>query len=610
MSLGEAFIEVRADLRPFGRDLQRNLKPIVAAFEKQLKGALQNVAIGSVGSEDSGRQIGDRLSRGIKNSFTHQFKSKNTFIAIAAALGSALDDGISALPTEVKAALVLGIALAAPILGAFLTGLLVASVGAAVAGLGALLASQYQSVQDKASETFRLIRRDLVGLADDFEPAVLQALDMIRSRMLGLGDLWEAIFDVSAGFVEPLTQGFLDGLQEFVESLRRSIGDIRPFVDELGVSFAVIGDAIGKALEILTRSGDDGVTALRDLAAIIGILIVSTSALLLAFTKLYGVIRDVVHILNGALGGLSIPLAVLDGFFKRIDERSTEYRSFINSNFDLDSSFRGLVVSTKDETKAIEDYQKALEDASKAVKNQLELNISWEESLDRIATALSKNGDTLDITTDKGQENAREFLRALEIAEERAVEQVRTGQMTADQAVVFYDQQIGKLRQLATQAGLSQTEFDALFQSIIETSALRISSQEIGVDALTGELTDANSEASRLYGLLQLIMNLRRNIGAGAVAGVRGFKDGGMHYLPETINVAEDGPEVTIPLTKPARAASLMRESGLSNMFSNNSATQVLVFIGNEQLEGRMVRVAQRNNNAQAMALNNGGRQF
>jgi len=609
MALGEAFVEVHADLRPFARDLRRAAPPIVEAFERELNRAVGNTV--AMHAEGNGERIGDQLTKGMKNSITKGFKDKNIFVVIAAALGSALDDGISALPTEVKAAIVGGIILAAPILAAFLTSLLVASIGVGVAGLGILLGAQFESVQTKATEVFRGIRNDFVNIADDFEPALLEALETFRARMAIVGRDFERIFDVSAGFVEPLVQGIADAISAISDALADIVGDLRPFIDELGAGFAVLGDDIGDAMRILTASGEDGVTALRDLFSILGTIIVSVSVALTVFTKLYGVIRDVVHILNSALGGLSIPLKLLDEFFQGSDKRSKVYRSFINSNFDLDSSFRGLVVSTQNETKQIKDYQKALEDASEAVQDQLSLNISWEESLDRIAQSLKENGDTLDISTEKGRENAREILKALQTAEEQAIKAVQTGQMTADQAVLAYDRQTQALRSMARQAGLTDAEFDALFKSIIETSALRISSSEIGVDALTGELIDANGEAARLFALLQMIMNLRRSIGAGAVGGAMiGFSEGGIVNFPQVARVAEDGPEVIIPLTKPGRAAQLLQQSGLDKMLGGSGPSQILVFIGNEQLDSRMVTIVERSNTAQALALNHGDRRF
>lgn len=610
MSLGEAFIEVRADLRPFSRDLRRNVKPIVTAFEKELQGALGKVVLDHGGDEETGRKVGDRISKGIKNSLTSQFKNKNVFLVIAAALGSALDDGISALPTEVKAAIVAGLALAAPILAAFLTGLLTAAIGASVAVIGVALASQFEEVQSFATQTGRNIRDILVNSAQAFGPALIGSLALVESRLRGMQELFREIFDISASFLEPLVQGLLEGFQRVIEQIRASIGDLKPFVDELGVALTVILDAVAKSISVLAASGDDGVTALRDLATLFGVLIISVSIALTIFTKFYNVIRDVISFIERYVGGLSIPIILLGRFFEMIDDRSNRQRSFINSNVELTDSFSGLIAVTDAGTQELKKFSDALESMSDAVKDQLSLNIDWEESLDSIAESLKENGKNLDITTEKGRENAREFLSALQIAENATVTALQRGEITSEQAVLQYDQQTEALRRMARQAGISDAAFNELFQEIIETGRLRISSEEMGVDSLTNELGEAGARAQRLLELLQLIKHLSSTIAAGAIGGVKGFSEGGVQYLPTVATLAEDGPEAVIPLTKPARAAQVLQESGLSKMLGGGGVNTFMVFIGNEQLDSHVVRIVEGNNAKQALALSHGGRSF
>lgn len=607
MSLGEAFVEVRADMRPFGRDLQRSVKPMVEAFEREMNNAVGRAVLAN--SQEHGREAGDRLSRGIKNSLTEQFRNKNAFIVIASTLAGALDDGISALPTEVKAAIVAGIIAASPLVAGALSGLVAAAVGVGLVGLGILLASQFDVVQERAVEFGRTVRESLVESAQDFVPAVLQSLDIIETRVSLMRGRLDQIFNVSSNFLEPLTQGGLDAIENIIDAIFDSLDDIKPFIDELGASMATLGDAIGMALQILIATGEDGQKALRDLVGIVAVAIISFASLLFALTKLYGAIRVLIKVVVDLAGPFTPLLAAIARFFDEMDRRSNVSKSFINTNTDMQQGLEGLIVATDGETQALKEYRDALERASDSVKNQLELAISWEESLDRISESLRRNGKTLDITTEKGRENARAFLDALKIAEDAAVQRVRRGEITGEQAALNYDREIAKLRELASQAGISGQKFDELFGDITVVARARISSTEMGVDDLAGALGVANDEARQLYDMLQLILGLRRSIGAGAVAGVRNFAEGGIHYVPELIRVAEAGPEVTIPLTKPARAAQLMQESGLASAFGSGPS-QVLVFIGNEQLDARTVRIVERSNTAQAMALNHGGRQL
>lgn len=609
MSLGEAFVEVHADLRPFGRDLQRGLRPMVERFERELSGAVGRAVVANTPAH--GRQIGDQLSNGIKNSFKDQFsKDKNVFIAIAGALGSALDNGISSLPSEVKAAIVGAIILATPVLAAFLTGALTSAIGASVAGIGTLLGFQFEEVRNRAQDFGTEIRTLLVRSASSFGQELINAFGLIETRLKILEPTLRDIFDLSAGFLEPLIQGVLNGLGEISESLRRSLGDIRPFIDELGAAIGIVLDAVGQSIEILSRSGDDGVKALRDLARVVAILITSTAVALLLFTKFYGVIRDLVLFLDRYLGVVSVGLSVLAAFFRATDNGSNRMRSFINTNGELEGSFTGLIAATDSETQALKEYSDALERASDAVKNQVSFNISWEESLDRITASIKENGRTLDIRTEKGRNNAREFLNALQIAEDRTVDLLRRGAITNEQAVSQYDQQTEALRRMAIQAGLSEEEFNALFGEMIDVARIRLNSEEMGIDSLTGELGKAGGRASKLLESLRSIQNISRGFSSAILGGIRGFSQGGVAFLPETINVAEDGPEAIVPLTKPARAAQILRQTGLDQMVGSGAASQVLVFIGNEQLDARMVSIVQKSSNAQAFALSHGTRTF
>lgn len=599
MSLGEAFVEVHADLRPFSRDLRRNIKPIVDAFERELNGAVTKTVTGA--GEESGRKIGDHLSIGLKRSVNKQLSDKNIFVSVAGALASALDDGISALPAQVKAAIVAGILAATPIAAAYLSSALTAGIGVAVAALGVALAFQFTEVQAAATRTGRTIREVLVSSAYDFGRAVLGDLETIEGRIRGWRPLLRDVFDLSAPFLEPLVQGSLEGIEEILRALRESLGDIGPFVDELGASIKIVLSGVAEAIRILSKGGQDGTTALRDLARIVSILIVSTSTFLTVMVKLYGVLREIVR-----LSGFTI-WSVL---FQAIDRASNKAKSYINTNTELVDGFDALAAATAKENQEMRAFSAGLEKLSNQVRSQLELNISWEESLDNIADALKRNGDTLDITTEKGRENARAFNEALKIAEESATKLVREGKLTNEQALAQFDAQAAALRRMAVAAGLSEREFNALFAEIIATSRLRISSEEIGLEDINNVLGDSGDRAQRLLDLLQMIKHLSSTIARGALGGVRGLAGGGVAYLPETINVAEDGPEAIIPLTKPARAAQLMHSTGLDSILGGSGTTQVLVFIGSEQLEARMVKVVEKSKSTQALGLSQGGRTF
>lgn len=606
MSLGEAFIEVRADMRPFIRDLDRQVMQTVQRVERATNQAFTNSF--SSASRQAGRagdEAGSNFSRALKNSLLFGGGAgggKNIFITIASSLASALDDGISALPTEVKAAIVGGALLAAPVLGAILGAAIATGVGLAVAGIGSLLAFQFEEVQTRAVSFGREAREILANTAIAFGPAILAAIDLIESRLEALEPVLTRVFDVASKFVEPITIALLEGVDAFVNALDSMMPNLQPFIDTFSVGLQQTLELISEGLRRLANSGELGTQALQDLFFILNLLIVAFFGTINLLILINGLFHD---LLDFAME-LSPILAIIVSILRK--EIPSADAALIVSNFNAASSFEGLVTATKEEEKAARDLVKAMKDLSDATYENLQVDIDFERSLDRITESLKENGRTLDIHGEKGRQNVEAFSRGLKDAEERALSRLKTQGYTAEQAAALYNQEIAQLRNVARQAGITDAEFDRLFEDIVEVSSLRISSEEMGVDELSGGLSDAAANARRL---LDLIRTIRSATISGAIGGasVKGFADGEIVNRPTLGVFGEAGPEVIIPLTKPARAAELAQKSGLTALLGNNG-TVVMVYIGNEQLDSHVVKVVESNNNQQALALSHGGRSF
>lgn len=76
--------------------------------------------------------------------------------------------------------------------------------------------------------------------------------------------------------------------------------------------------------------------------------------------------------------------------------------------------------------------------------------------------------------------------------------------------------------------------------------------------------------------------------------GIPGHASGAIVRQPEIATIAEDGPEVVIPLTRPGRARELADQSGLTRLLrpqSGGNVTQIF-YLGEEQVHARMVQIA------------------
>ncbi len=112
------------------------------------------------------------------------------------------------------------------------------------------------------------------------------------------------------------------------------------------------------------------------------------------------------------------------------------------------------------------------------------------------------------------------------------------------------------------------------------------------ITASIGSLIHAIRDALEWLGVLERKKN---NVVSGSVgrtlARLPGFAAGEIVRTPQVANIAEDGPEVVIPLTRPGRARELAQRSGLTRMLSpagGGSITQVF-YLGEEQIQARMV---------------------
>lgn len=592
--LGEAFIEVKADLKPFVRDLDRELTIIVDTFEKRLKTSLTEGLkdIDKLG-EDTGDKLGDSVSRRIRRKLGD--KRKPPWVTISAAFAAALDDGISALPTEVKAALVFGVIAALPILSGALAGAVSAAIGLGLAGIGTFIAFQYDEVRERGEALVNTLRLMFIDIASPFVPAVLDAIDVIENRFQGWVPMLAKIFSQAAKYVQPLTDGILDLLEGILKGIEGGLGDIDGFVVELASALKVLGAAIGQTIKILANTGEAGRQAFRDLIFFAAQLLLTLAQMIALFAEIYKWAR--------ALSDIFSPLWAI--FAEGADEAAAAGGVLVTRNQQIQQSTQGVIKLTDEEVKRLKELSKALKDASDATYDVISSQVDFQRSLDGIQESLSENGKTLDITGEKGRQNVESFIKALRDAQKETDSQITLGKLNAQQAADFYELQIQQVRKLATAAGITGAQFDFLFGDIIKVAQLKLDAAAMGLTNTTDELSDSVNKARELYDQLLRIRSFRL-----PAQGTRGFSElaeGGIVTTPTHALIGEAGPEVVIPLTKPSRAAQLMQRSGLGQMLGA-AATLVQVFIGNEQLEGRMVRIVESNNAALGNSLAFGAR--
>ncbi len=595
--LGEAFIEVRSDLKPFIRDLDKEVKRAAESMEKQLKDAL-NAGLRGGGGKDGehlGEDLGDGVSRGMQRKLGD--KKKPPYISITAALASALDDGLSALPAEVKAGIVGGILLSLPFISAALAGATSAALGAGLAGIGTLLAFQFTEVEEAGKSLVATLREQLVSAAQPFVNVLRSAFRFIELRFDELGPRLQRIFESSSTFVGPLVEGLVDAFDFLTESFDNVKGDLKPFVQELAHGFALIANSIGEALEILVATGEEGEEGLRDLLGAVAILIEGFATILAFLTEVYGVIRDIAL----AVPILAGPFAI---FFAEVDRANEGVGNYGDNTQLLTQKIIGSVSATDDQTKALKESAAAMDKARDAAFGLIDATLDYEQSIDDLSETLKENGRVFTEETEEGRENIRAVGDAIKAAQAESEKRFQQGKLSAAEAQLFYQQEVDEILKIARAHGISEQAIRAVYDEALKLVNL----PEPDVGWLNQITASANLTKAALQRAVDEARKLNSGTGGGkGHGGFTEFGDGGIVQTPTQAIVGEAGPEVVIPLTKPSRAAQLMQQSGLARMLQA-AATMVQVFIGNEQLDARTIRIVESNNQALSNSLAFGAR--
>ena len=591
-TLGEAFIAVKADMAPFRRGLKKEVQDAADAIEKDLSTAISKGLEGTAekAGEEAGKKAGDGFAKGSKSKLGD--KKNSPWVEIIGAFGAALDDGLSALPTEIKATIVLALLAISPLIAGAISAAIVAGIGAGVATLGVALASQFTVVRERWTQFVSTLRETLVGTALPFEAAILTALTRVEQRLGDFVPLLENIFREGAGFLMPIVDGALDALEEILSAIETEIPNMEDFVKELAVAFKVLGIAIADAIQILTSTGRDGQRALRDLAYLIAGLIVASAELLAALTKVYGTIRDIAKV---------APIfGIFTLFIAESDSLAKQNQVTGDSNRYVEETFSGVIEATKKEEKALKELNTQMEAFIKDQFDAVDAQIAFEEAVDELTESFRENGRTIDIETKAGRENLTNLGNAIKAAQRANEERVASGKMSAADSHKLMLQEIEEIYRIAAAFGISRKAVDEYYGSVV--AALNVPGPSLAWAHELAYLMTLSANEARRYN------RERWGLDPNRLGGNQPFAEGGIVYGPTNALIGEAGAEVVIPLTRPARARQLLEQSGLSGMLFGGSNVAVQVFIGNEELDARTVRIVNQSASRQARSLAFGAR--
>lgn len=593
MALGKAFIEVHADTKPFARELGNELGRILATVEKTVV-AKQSEKIGERVSASTGDGIRRNRSRTTSAVGEVLNESSGLFGRFAKGIVDTLDDGLSGLPAELKLALGAALAAALPLVVSFGSSL-VPAIAAGIAAGGTLFAAfQFEEVQNRFDVLVSNLRKTFLGDGRSFLAPVFRAFDMVEERSAALVPIVNRIFISGGKAIGPLVDGLLRFSENFLKGFANSLENVGDFAAIIGDGLARIGTEFGN-LFVTIAANENSQQALQDLLDLTAFLVADTTQLIDIFLDLYDVFKI-------AAGGAK---AVYDAYIlinEGLGYTDIVGRKAIDTTKQFGLGVTGTLVPLAAEEKALQELTKKIQDYTNATFNALDVEISFEENLDRLSDSLKRNGDELRLTEPAGRENAR-VLQDLARGAAAAYDNTLLLTGSQDKARDTYNAHIAKIYEAGKAYKLSKDEINKLILSINLVPNPKLSANTKDFNAAIDASIARIRELNRLMGFRPA------EIGSSITGGYqyKGYADGGIFDSPTVGMFGEAGREVIIPTTKPKRAAELIQQSGLGDMFGSG-ATNVNVYIGNQQIDAYIDDRVNRQMSQTARAMSYGSR--
>lgn len=440
------------------------------------------------------------------------------------------------------------IAAAAPViaaaviqLGAMVEGALAGGVVAAGLAGGIAAASKDASVRATAEDFGAEISRSFFGSGTAFAGPIRDALNDLEGdfQSLNLG----ATFAKAAPGLKFIEEGMSDLVSNTMPGFNKIMDKSAAISDILGQGLADTGDALS---DLMTDIADSKGTV-EGLRAIFELLDGTIKLVGVGLGGLGDAFDATLRFTQGALGGLNeiadwIPgvgwlglgddmkdakkhvdefLAATDGAGKRIGATGDAARGAA-------TGIAGIGVSAKAAAEALAVQNEQFDKFVNHQMAQQNAAIGWEQSIDDFTDAIMKNGSTMDISTQKGRDNAKAMEAMVENAQRVRQSNLDAG-MGADEANKKYSDQIKFIETLSRKLGIAKADIDKL-----------AGTYEINVVV--------NQTAGKEVVAWSTLRNAERKAAASPqrrAGGFHGFASGGQSPANDWFWVGENGPELT-----------------------------------------------------------------
>lgn len=346
--------------------------------------------------------------------------------------------------------------------GGALTGL--AGFGVAGAGIAGAVLGDPERFKTEWSAAADTIKDEFLGATEVFTGPTIEAIR-------GLGPLIESwdldeMFAGAAKYVGPLTHGIEGFATGVIRGVSAMVDKGEPAVKALSAGLAELGDAAGDAFSDIADGAEGGGEALRDVLFFTADVIRGFGKITEAAEDTYDFIHD--HPVAAAFMslGLSLPITLLDQFSDETDQAAIALSdTTIAANGGSDAA-KALAEAWEGADAAMEAAAAAADRLFDAQMGIADANIGWEQSIDDLTDSIKENGRNWDITTQKGRDNTNQLLESINAAKAVRDANIENG-MSVAEANRKYEQQIAYLQSVATKAGLTKAQFDAMTAALL-----------------------------------------------------------------------------------------------------------------------------------------------
>lgn len=448
-------------------------------------------------------------------------------------------DGLASLKGPAVAALL-------PLLGGVASAAIIG--GAGVGGVigGVLLASKDPRVKAAGSALGKNLMGQLEKDADVFVEPLLKNIGKIEVAFGGMNGRIRNIFSGSSGFLDPLVNGTLEGVKGILKGFDDLVTKGKPVMDQLGKTFAQVGQATGHALSTIAGGSKSASVALADLSDNISDLIVGSGYAVRGLTELYAGLTAPSRKANDQLFQLVVGI---DKVTAETSVATTVAGTFASVQETLAKTTLSEAEAAGKAGQQMQTYADAMDDAASKGRSLYDSQTDVAQAFADAEKAAEKNGKTLDVNTQKGRDNRKalsgvaeklvatydayvkvngEGAGAQKVAEQNRAAFVRlAGQFTRTK---------GEAEALATELGLIPANKRTNFYANTHDAEARIAALKGSIGGVHGKTITVHVSVTGT----ERLDNLGHRIGGYRAAG--GPVTAGKAYI-----VGEKRPEVFVP---------------------------------------------------------------